>query len=68
MKPIISEKDFPTANKFVYLNTANVALTFSGAEQGLKDWVSDVAQMAAIILMNTRKKMSSMICIRPLHK
>ena len=44
MKPIISEKDFPTANKFVYLNTANVALTFSGAEQGLKDWVSDVAQ------------------------
>ena len=44
MKPIISEKDFPTANKFVYLNTANVALTFSGAEQGLKDWVADVAQ------------------------
>ena len=24
MKPIVSEKDFPTANKFVYLNAANV--------------------------------------------
>jgi len=81
MKPIISEKDFPTANKFVYLNTANVALTFSGAEQGLKDWVADVAQNGSNnfdenaeenvfndLHKATRKKMSSMICIRPLHE
>ena len=44
MKPIVSEKDFPTANKFVYLNAANVALMYSGAEQIIKEWVADVAQ------------------------
>jgi len=44
MKPIVSEKDFPTADKFVYLNAANVALMYSGAEQVIKDWVTDVAQ------------------------
>jgi len=44
MKPIVSEKDFPTADKFVYLNAANVALMYSGAEQAIKDWVADVAQ------------------------
>ena len=44
MKPIVSEKDFPTANKFVYLNAANVALMYSGAEQIITEWVADVAQ------------------------
>ena len=44
MKPIVSGKDFPTADKFVYLNAANVALMYSGAEQAIKDWVADVAQ------------------------
>ena len=44
MKPIVSEKDFPTANKFVYLNSANVALMYSGAEQIITEWVADVAQ------------------------
>ena len=44
MKPIVSEKDFPTADKFVYLNAANVALMYSGAEQVIKEWVADVAQ------------------------
>ena len=44
MKPIISEKDFPTANKFVYLNAANVALMYSGAEQIITEWTADVAQ------------------------
>ena len=44
MKPIVSEKDFPTADKFVYLNAANVALMYSGAEQVIKDWVTDIAQ------------------------
>ena len=44
MKPIVSEKDFPTANKFVYLNAANVALMYSGAEQIITDWIADVAQ------------------------
>ena len=44
IKPIVSEKDFPTANKFVYLNAANVALMYSGSEQGIVEWVEDVAQ------------------------
>ena len=44
MNPIVSEKDFPTAAKFVYLNAANVALMYRGAEQVIKEWVSDVAQ------------------------
>ena len=44
MKPIVSEQDFPTADKFVYLNAANVALMYSGAEQVIKEWVADVAQ------------------------
>jgi len=44
MKPIVSEKDFPTANKFVYLNAANVALMYSGAEQIITEWTADVAQ------------------------
>ena len=44
MKPIVSEKDFPTANKFVYLNAANVALMYSGAEQIITEWNADVAQ------------------------
>ena len=44
MKPIVSEKDFPTANKFVYLNAANVALMYSGAEQIITEWIADVAQ------------------------
>ena len=44
MKPIVSEQDFPTADKFVYLNAANVALMYSGTEQVIKEWVADVAQ------------------------
>jgi len=44
MKPIVSEQDFPTADQFVYLNAANVALMYSGAEQVIKEWVADVAQ------------------------
>jgi len=44
MKPIVSERDFPTANKFVYLNAANVALMYSGAEKIITEWVADIAQ------------------------
>ena len=44
MKPIVSEKDFPTAIKFVYLNAANVSLMYSGAEKIITEWVADVSQ------------------------
>jgi selenocysteine lyase/cysteine desulfurase len=44
MKPIVSEKDFPTAKNFVYLNAANVALMYSGAAEATRDWVTDLAE------------------------
>ena len=44
MKLNIREKDFPTRNKFVYLNAANVALMYSGAEEVISQWQKDVAQ------------------------
>ena len=43
MKSIVSEKDFPTANKFVSLNAANVALMYHGAHQAVIEWQDDVA-------------------------
>ena len=43
MKSIVSEKDFPTANKFVSLNAANVTLMYHGAHQAIIEWQDDVA-------------------------
>ena len=43
MKSIVSEKEFPTANKFVSLNAANVALMYHGAHQAIIEWQDDVA-------------------------
>ena len=43
MNSITSEKDFPSAKNFVYLNAANVALMYSGAEKCIQDWFKDVA-------------------------
>ena len=43
MRLNVSEKDFPTAGKFVYLNAANVALMYGGAQQVMREWQEDVA-------------------------
>ena len=43
MRLNVSEKDFPTAGKFVYLNAANVALMYAGAQQVMREWQEDVA-------------------------
>ena len=43
MRLNVSEKDFPTAGKFVYLNAANVALMYGGAQQVMWEWQEDVA-------------------------
>ena len=43
MNSITAEKDFPSAKNFVYLNAANVALMYSGAEKCIQDWFKDVA-------------------------
>ena len=43
MNSITAEKDFPSAKNFVYMNAANVALMYSGAEKCIQDWFEDVA-------------------------
>ena len=43
MNSITDGKDFPSAKNFVYLNAANVALMYSGAEKRIQDWFEDVA-------------------------
>ena len=43
MNSITAEKDFPSTKNFVYLNAANVALMYSGAEKCIQDWFKDVA-------------------------
>ncbi len=43
MNSITAEKDFPSAKNFVYLNAANVALMYSGAEKCIQDWFKDIA-------------------------
>ena len=43
MNSITAEKDFPSAKNFVYLNAANVALMYSGAEKCIQDWFKDVS-------------------------
>ncbi len=44
MKVNISENDFPTANNFVYLNTANVSLMYSKAAELINVWQQDLAE------------------------
>ncbi len=44
MRPLVAEKDFPTAKNFVYLNAANVSLMYQGAADAARDWVTDLAE------------------------
>ena len=48
MKCLVSNKDFPSANNFTYLNTANVGLMLSKAEKEINDWVKDLANNGSI--------------------
>ena len=43
MNSITSNKDFPSAGSFVYLNAANVGLMYSEAEKVMKEWHKDLA-------------------------
>jgi len=43
MNSIASNKDFPSAGSFVYLNAANVGLMYSEAEKVIKEWYKDLA-------------------------
>ena len=44
MKRLFSNKDFPSANNFTYLNTANVGLMHKNAEKEINKWVEDLAK------------------------
>ena len=44
MKRLVSNKDFPSANNFTYLNTANVGLMHKNAEKEINKWVEDLAK------------------------
>ena len=44
MKRLVSNKDFPSANNFTYLNTANVGLMHNNAEKEINKWVEDLAK------------------------
>ena len=44
MKPIVNPDDFPAAQNSTYLNAANVALMYNGAEKAIADWQKDVAE------------------------
>ena len=43
MNSIVDPKDFPGSQKYTYLNTANVALMYAGAEKAILEWQQDVA-------------------------
>ena len=44
MKRLVSNKDFPSARNFTYLNTANVGLMLNNAENEINNWVKDLSQ------------------------
>ena len=64
MKSIVSEKDFPTAKKFISLNAANVALMYHGAHQAIIEWQDDVALNGS----NNFDENSEEIVFRNLHQ
>ncbi|MFQ5823131.1 MAG: aminotransferase class V-fold PLP-dependent enzyme [bacterium] len=44
MNPIVDPDDFPATHNCTYLNAANVALMYRGAEKAIVDWQKDVAE------------------------
>lgn len=48
MNPIVNPDDFPAAQNSTYLNAANVALMYSGAEKTVAEWQKDVAENGSI--------------------
>ena len=48
MNSIVDPADFPATLKCTYLNTANVALMYRGAERAITGWQKDVAENGSI--------------------
>ncbi len=45
---IVNPKDFPASRTFTYLNAANVALMYQGAEKAIAEWQKDLAENGSI--------------------
>ena len=48
MDSIVDPKDFPASQKCTYLNAANVALMYQGAEKAIIEWQKDLAENGSI--------------------
>ncbi len=48
MDSIVDPKDFPASDKCTYLNAANVALMYQGAEKAIIEWQKDLAENGSI--------------------
>jgi len=48
MELIVDPKDFPASGKSIYLNAANVALMYQGAEKAITEWQKDLAENGSI--------------------
>lgn len=48
MDSIVDPKDFPASDKCTYLNAANVALMYQGAEKAIIEWQQDLAENGSI--------------------
>ena len=43
MEKLVTSKDFPSADGFIYLNAANISLVYQGATDALVDWYKDTS-------------------------
>ncbi len=48
MNTIVSPEDFPASRTCTYLNAANVALMYQGAEKAITEWQKDLAENGSI--------------------
>ncbi len=48
MDSIVDPKDFPASYKCTYLNAANVALMYQGAEKAIIEWQKDLGENGSI--------------------
>ncbi len=48
MDSLVDPKDFPASEKCTYLNAANVALMYQGADKAITEWQKDLAENGSI--------------------
>ena len=48
MNPLVDPGDFPASHTWAYLDAANMALTYRGADEAVRAWQKDVAYYGSI--------------------